>query len=396
MTKSPSPSLVLAGLGLTMVACASWRDAPTTPGSPITPVWESGSLSCLGLSKPFFLDPYAVTGGTLVLQGLDTTSTFTSAVGIRTADGTPSWCEPRARLGNSPFRGDSGFVVFRDHVRSTIVRMRAADGATTWETPFTPAVGQWTYETGYSASAAVTAVANSEYPSARFETAAFSSVDGRLLWSRIDSTEFRFRPMVDGTVVIGDTVFTYGTEPLDRNSVRRRLFLHAYAAATGAPLGRFTSGDSASSTVAPVAVAGDRLIFSNIEGGLLAMNTRGEVLWRVRGRGIGPRQSPVILDGVAYAASVDGTVRAVNVATGAQLWVTDLTYSLDGVGVCGTHVYVQMVTDLWRLDRATGTITGHEADDPGGVRSRFFGPLMSTPDAVYVGSRGGRIFRLPC
>jgi outer membrane protein assembly factor BamB len=143
-------------------------------------------------------------------------------------------------------------------------------------------------------------------------------------------------------------------------------------------------------------VAGDRLIFSNIEGGLLAMNTRGEVLWRVRGRGIGPRQSPVILDGVAYAASADGTVRAVNVATGAQLWVTDLTYSLDGVGVCGTHVYVQMVTDLWRLDRATGAITGHEADDPGGVRSRFFGPLMSTPDAVYVGSRGGRIFRLPC
>jgi outer membrane protein assembly factor BamB len=342
-----------------------------------------------------FLYAYAVTGPTLIAKGLDANSRYISAVGILTDNGAQAWCSPRPLVGDAPFLGDSGFAVFLDPVASAVLRLRSPDGMVAWERPYAPSFGRWAV-VGYSSSPAVTAIANGDGPGLRFETAAFSSVDGRLLWTRIDSTEFRFLSRPRGAVVIGDTVFTYGNEWLDRGGIKSRIFLFAYDATTGRPLGRFTSGDTASSTVAPVALAGDRLVFGNNEGGLLAMNTRGEVLWRVPGRGIGPGQSPVIRDGIAYAASADGTTRAVDVATGTQRWVADLTYSLDGVAVCGNSVYVQMVTELWRLDRATGAITGHEADDEGGVRSRFYGPLISTADAAYAGGRGGRIYRLPC
>lgn len=193
-----------------------------------------------------------------------------------------------------------------------------------------------------------------------------------------------------------DTVWVYGNEWLDRNGLHRRVFLHAYSATTGASLGRFTTGDSASSTVAPIALWRHLFVFSNNEGGMFAMDHQGRVVWRVQGRGIGPSVSPAIVDGIAYAASADGTVIAVDVATGAVRWTTDLTYSLQGIAACGNSVYVQMVTELWRLDRATGTITGHEADDEEGVRSRFYGPLISTPDAAYAGGRDGRLYRLPC
>lgn len=395
MTNKQPATIVALLVAIMMAACTGCQDTPTVPRVAITPVWESAPFACRGQLPLSFIYPYAVHGEIIVARGLDSTSRFVAALGIGTASGNQAWCVPRPLVGDAPFLGSLGFSVFLDPVQSAIVRVRSSDGTVDWERRFTSTFASWGVA-GYSASDAVAAIVNSDGAGLRFEAAAFSAQDGRLLWSRLDSTEFRFLSRPRGAVVIGDTVFVYGNEWLDRGGIRTRIFLFAYSAASGTPLARFNSGDAASSTVAPPALLGNRFVLGNNEGGLLAMSTRGEVLWRVDGRGIGPGQSPVIRDGIAYAASADGTVRAVDVATGEQRWVTDLRFSLQGVAACGNSVYAQMVTDLWRLDRATGAITGHEADDEGGVRSRFFGPLISTPDAVYAGGRGGRIYRLPC
>jgi outer membrane protein assembly factor BamB len=288
-------------------------------------------------------------------------------------------------------------LVMLDVDASSVLSLDRSSGRELWNTHVTPLTGNWTsasYAGDSTTAAAITGDVNDRIQT--FEVFALEAGSGRLRWRRTDSTDVRFRNLPRGVLVMNDTVWAFGTESLDRNSLRRRLFLYAYDGATGRSLFRSHSGDSASSTLRPPVHWNGLFVFGNNEGGLVAMDHAGRVVWRVRGRGIGPGESPSLMDGIAYAASADGTVRAVDIASGQQLWVTDLTYSLDAAVACGNSVYAQLLTELFRLDRRTGAVIGKETDDESGTRSRFYGPLISTPTAAYAGSRDGRLYRLPC
>lgn len=111
-----------------------------------------------------------------------------------------------------------------------------------------------------------------------------------------------------------------------------------------------------------------------------------EEAWRLDGLS-GVTGSPAVLDGIAYVGDWAGTVHAVEVGTGAEVWSTDLGDQSISASAAVTDDQV-FVGDyggvLHALDRATGDVQWSERVDPHPL-TRIYGAPLPVGDGVLVG-----------
>jgi outer membrane protein assembly factor BamB len=81
----------------------------------------------------------------------------------------------------------------------------------------------------------------------------------------------------------------------------------------------------------------------------------GRETWRVRIPGLGPAQAPIEDAGVAFAGAESGWMYAVDLATGAIRWRTNVQFAVDYITLCG-RVLLANNQQLWVLDPKTGNV----------------------------------------
>jgi len=88
-----------------------------------------------------------------------------------------------------------------------------------------------------------------------------------------------------------------------------------------------------------------------------------EEVWRLDGL-TGVTSSPTIADDIAYFGDWTGAVRAVEVATGDEVWTSRLGGSVIGsVPIDGDALYASSGTTVYRLDRSTGEVVWEAGAD---------------------------------
>ncbi|HKG94730.1 MAG TPA: PQQ-binding-like beta-propeller repeat protein [Gemmatimonadaceae bacterium] len=195
------------------------------------------------------------------------------------------------------------------------------------------------------------------------------SGDGRLYALDRLTGEERWRydagsAVASSAAVAGDAVFLTATDG-SVHAVDRRTGRARWRVATGAdaalPWGREGFDYYGSSPV----VAGGLVVAGSGDGSLYALDAAtGRRRWRFRTGGR-VRSSPAVADGVVYVGSFDGHVYAVDLATGAERW----RYATEGVALESAR---------FGYDR----------------RSVQSSPALGDSGALYVGSRDGHLYAL--
>jgi outer membrane protein assembly factor BamB len=146
---------------------------------------------------------------------------------------------------------------------------------------------------------------------------AFDARSGRVRWAAEAGAPIDASPAVAGGLVLAAT---RGGEFLafDRESGAER-----WRVRSGAALPLAWEGMSGDLYTASPAVAGDVAIFGGGDGVVYAIDlASGEVRWRFATGGR-VRSSPAVADGVVYAGSADGSLYALALADGRQRWRFD-------------------------------------------------------------------------
>jgi outer membrane protein assembly factor BamB len=199
---------------------------------------------------------------------------------------------------------------------------------------------------------------------------ALRAADGVPLWSTDLGADWLFGGLVTGLAVSGDTVYAAAERPYAANGYRSAGVLVALDRATGRILWTYQNGDGSDlrNLVSSPAVAGGLVLASDRKGNALVAVDRATGLeaWRVPGDPgfVGFTATPVVVDGIAYAASGDRGVYAIRVASGEVVWKTYTPAANDAVAVCGSHV-LAVYQGVAVLDRATGQLQRKllDADD---------------------------------
>ena len=108
--------------------------------------------------------------------------------------------------------------------------------------------------------------------------------------------------------------------------------------------------------------------------------------WRVDGVD-GSTSTPAVFANIVYFGAWDGTLRAVQAATGAEVWTTQLTSSVidDSPVIAGETVYVGDGTgNLHAVDRLTGAVRWTRDLDPH-ANTRIFSSPVVIDNRVIVG-----------
>ena len=130
---------------------------------------------------------------------------------------------------------------------------------------------------------------------------AIDLASGKNRWKYVTDNGFETTPLVhDGKLFIGDLSGVF----------------HAVDAATGKVL---WTHDTESQIHSSANTDGQRLVFGNDAGEIIAMSFDGKVLW-TNEAGDRVNSCPAIRDGVAYVAGCDATLRAVRMDTGKQVF----------------------------------------------------------------------------
>ena len=180
---------------------------------------------------------------------------------------------------------------------------------------------------------------------------ALNAKTGNQLWSKsIGPSEFWSSPaVVSGVVYVGTEEYTLNPN----NGV------YALNAKNGGQLWNYSTGYSVGAS--PVVVGGV-VYFVTYEGTFYALNAKNGIqLWNYTTGGPvgGPGpvySSPAVVNGIVYAGSDDGNVYALNSTSGAQLWTaTAGNGTLSSPAVVGGVVYVGSSDDnIYALSATNG------------------------------------------
>ncbi len=117
----------------------------------------------------------------------------------------------------------------------------------------------------------------------------------------------------------------------------------------------------------------------------------GKEVWRVTGplQYFGPNPAPVVIGDVAYVASNDTYVYAVDVATGAIRWKTRTGFANSAFAVCRNQIFVNYA-GLAVIDRHSGKLLYKKFDEEDFLTSGF----AVHEDRVFVlGNRAAYAYR---
>lgn len=196
---------------------------------------------------------------------------------------------------------------------------------------------------------------------------ALDAATGSLLWSTDVGPDWQYTGTVLGVSVSGDTVYAGVRQYNAENGYISTGWIVALDRTTGKELWRYRNGsgnDIRSISAAPT-VAGRLLLASDLHGASFFAVDRftGQEVWRVKGAPgyVGPHESPVAVGDVAYLASNDTYVYAVELQTGRVIWKTKTPASNHAFAVCGERIFVTW-QGLSVLDRRTGR-TIYQSDE---------------------------------
>lgn len=254
-----------------------------------------------------------------------------------------------------------------------VYRVALADGAIRWKAPFP----------GQQAITASPTVAGDRVfiSSIGDRVGAFDAKTGALLWDHK-------RPHEGTFTVTGQA----GVAALDAQTVATGFSdgsLVAYGAADGATRwttdltgGKrgFVDVDTTPQVVDGVLVAGCYSV------GLFGLGaSQGEVRWTVKAEGIG---TPAPFEGVLYAPSADGLLRAIRVDTGEVLWTTRVADGAFGApAVSRRYVLAPTRQGLVLLDRGSGHPVDNFRDSRG-----FDAPPVVAWGTVYALANSGLLY----
>ncbi len=254
-----------------------------------------------------------------------------------------------------------------------LYRVALADGAVRWKVPFPGQQAITVSPTVAGGRVFASSIGN--------RVAAFDAQSGALLWDHK-------RPHEGSFTVTGQA----GVAVLDAQTVATGFsdgMLVAYGAADGATRwttdltgGRrgFVDVDTTPQVVDGVLVAGCYSV------GLFGLGAReGEVRWTVKGEGIA---TPTAFEGMLYAPSADGTLRAIRVDTGEVLWTVRVADgALGPVAVSRRYVLAPTRQGLVLLDRGAGRPVENFRDARG-----FDAPPVVAWGTVYALANSGLLY----
>ncbi|MDQ3557239.1 MAG: PQQ-like beta-propeller repeat protein [Gemmatimonadota bacterium] len=219
--------------------------------------------------------------------------------------------------------------------------------------------------------------------------------NGSPLWSTDVGAGWPYPGLTDGITVSGDTVYAAGQQFSAANGYISTGWIVALDRATGRELWRYRNGtgtDRRTISSAPT-VAGRLLLPSDHMGSAFFAVDRftGKEVWRVTGplQYFGPNQAPVVIGDVAYVASNDTYVYAVDVATGAIRWKTRTGFANSAFAVCRNQIFVNYA-GLAVIDRHSGKLLYKKFDEEDFLTSGF----AVHEDRVFVlGNRAAYAYR---
>jgi outer membrane protein assembly factor BamB len=144
------------------------------------------------------------------------------------------------------------------------------------------------------------------------------------------------------------------------------------------------------------AISGDRLFVGSYSpGGVQALDRRtGQRLWRLVAGGP-VEASPVVVDGLVYATSIDRRVYAIEEETGQVRWAFRTGGAVkDSPSVVGGRVYVgNYAAEVFSLDARTGRV--HWRRSVGGVRGdRIYSSVPISRSTAYFATVRGQVYAL--
>jgi outer membrane protein assembly factor BamB len=199
------------------------------------------------------------------------------------------------------------------------------------------------------------------FGTASHQVYALDQSTGALLWSRDIGPDWKYLGIVKGVAVSGDTLYVSAEQYNAENGYISTGWLFAMDRGTGEIFWRYQNGegkDRRNISSSPT-VSGNLLLASDLKGNSFFAVDRftGREVWRVNGAPakFGPDYSPVVRDGIAYVASNDNFVYAVDAGTGQVRWKTRTPASNHAFALCGDQIFVDWL-GLSVLDRNTGRV----------------------------------------
>ncbi|MBB4634874.1 PQQ-binding-like beta-propeller repeat protein [Longimicrobium terrae] len=184
---------------------------------------------------------------------------------------------------------------------------------------------------------------------------------GRTLWSA-DAVvpDGDYRESVIGIVTHGDTVYAAVIQELNQSGGRKRGWMVALDRNTGRVLWRYVNErENEPHDLGNHAVAGRMLLMNDLNGGAMIGVDRftGLEVWRRIGPldRSGASDAFEIVDGIAYLASNDTFLYALDPETGRAIWQTSVEGSASSSAVCGDKVFAG-VQGVYMASRADGRI----------------------------------------
>jgi eukaryotic-like serine/threonine-protein kinase len=229
---------------------------------------------------------------------------------------------------------------------------------------------------------------------------ALDAATGHPFWSS-ELARHGMDPTVVDVVVHGDTLYASLVESVSPTGHLKRGIIVALDRYTGRELWRYVNERAGESHDAGRhTVAGRMLLVNDLNGGAIIGVDRftGQEVWRYTGRAdrYGAWDIFSVADGVAYVASNDTYVYALDPESGRIHWKTQLKGSANSSAVCGDYVFAA-AGSLHKLRRSDGKEVASLFLDRNGsvgnewVRSR----LLAHGNRVYfVGNRA--VYAVSC
>lgn len=218
---------------------------------------------------------------------------------------------------------------------------------------------------------------------------AYDVVTGRMSWSEEVLADGAFHESVTGIIAHGDTVYASVLEHLNQSGGLKRGWMIALERNTGRVLWRFVNErENEPHDVGRHAVSGRMLLINDLNGGAMIGVDRftGREVWRRIGPldRLGAWDTFKVVDGVAYVASNDTFLYALDPETGRIIWRTSVDASASSSAVCGDKVFAG----------ARGLHMASKAD--GRILATLFLDAQGSLGSSYITSRlhshGNRVY----
>lgn len=357
------------------VACTSETLAPTavTPG--VTRVWRMVMPGATTLTS---FSHATVTG-----SGFSFVTPDGQLVGVSRADGAIRWSTRGPRSSPKALIYTGGVVIYPG---ISVAGFNALDGSTRWTLPVTSEVS------GCDAASTPTIVI---VCSRDWNVTAVDVATGAARWSVSLRDSLSGLPTLVGTTISGDTVYAAVKQLYSTTVGFAQAMIFALSLHDGRILSLIREGAYTDFTgyIGTPRVVGRILIIPHLINNKLTGIDRfsGKVVWRVVGDvgWAGFVSIPTVVDGVFYAASADRRVYAVEAATGAIRWKSEiLEGSQELAAACGNVVVTWTGVNVRVLDRATGRYLGAIIDEiPPGLEYAITSPPLTDGNELFVRSQ---------